>query len=575
MNSTLRRGALALVPVLLAACPDHEPYVPPGGVASDISIEAAQFSQGVQTADGTLPMVLGDRAAVVNVLLRASTAVTRSTRLVLRLLNGAGAVVYSDTAVVTSVPASTPGYQMPSAQFLVPATTLVSGLKWEVLRDPLGELPDLNAATDRFPRDGPATLAVASAPLLKLRFVPITLAAHNGETGNVSSANEYLRSLLSVMPVSTLAISIGAPFSTNASFGTPPSGGASGFWTQVLSELDAARVAAGSDEHWIGVVAPPAGFTFTESGGFAYIPTSYSQTGTNTRTVVLVNVGWFSRPTQSRDLVAHELGHNFGRLHSPCGGPTNLDPSYPHADGTIGYLGHDVYARANGLTTTAGTVAASTGDVMGYCFPVWASSYTYSAVLSFRGTAAAAPPAPAPPEPVLMVRGTVDGNDITLEPAAAMVARPTPAGGRGRYRLVGVDSGGSALFDYAFEPARLDHAALRQFTVAVPQSARLDAGLAAIRVVAPAGRTTELRASRGPAAAAAAARSATLARVGDRVRVDCGRGSRGIAVQEARSGTLLGLAREGAITVVTRPGVPLSVSCGDGVRTRTWNATAP
>ena len=33
-------------------------------------------------------------------------------------------------------------------------------------------------------------------------------------------------------------VSIGTPFTTQASFGTPQRGGESSFWTQVLSELE-------------------------------------------------------------------------------------------------------------------------------------------------------------------------------------------------------------------------------------------------------------------------------------------------------------------------------------------------
>ena len=41
---------------------------------ADFAITDAQFTQGVQVADGSLPMVLAGNAAAVNVLVRASTA---------------------------------------------------------------------------------------------------------------------------------------------------------------------------------------------------------------------------------------------------------------------------------------------------------------------------------------------------------------------------------------------------------------------------------------------------------------------------------------------------------------------
>ena len=570
MNTTLRRGSLLLLGIGLAGCPDDNP-IDPNVLAADISVEGVQFTQGVQSTDGAVPLVLGNRDAVVNVRLKATSAVSESTQVVLRLLNASNAVVYSDTAVVGSVPVTAPGFDYPSVQFLLPAASLTAGLKWEVVRDPLGAQPDQSEATDRYPRGGPATLPVNAVPTLKLRFVPISLSSHGGITGNVSSANtsEYLRTLLSAMPVGNLEISVAPTLASDASFGAPPNGGESAFWQQVLSEVDAARTAdaANSDAHWIGVVAPPSGFTYTAVGGMAYIPVSYAGTGGGTRSSVLVNVGWFNRPTQSRDLVAHELGHNFGRRHSPCGGPTGLDPAYPFPSGTIGDFGHDVYARSNSITATAAAIAASTADVMSYCFPQWASVYTYSGALAFRGTTAAAAPPPAlAREPVLLIRGTVDGGRVTLEPAVELIGRPTQPGAAGGYTLEGLDAAGTPLFRYAVEPAQLDHTSARQFSVAVPVSARVRSDLATIRALGPAGRGAELRSTRAAGAATLEAPSPRAARTAEGVRVSCGEGARGIAVQDAETGALLALGRAGSVGVKAPPGTQVAVSCGDGVR---------
>ena len=38
---------------------------------------------------------------------------------------------------------------------------------------------------------------------------------------------------------------------------------------------------------------------------------------------------------------AHEIGHNFGRRHAPCGNPSSPDPHYPYPNATIGVYGMD------------------------------------------------------------------------------------------------------------------------------------------------------------------------------------------------------------------------------------------
>ena len=551
----------------------------------DFAIVGAQFTQGVQ--NGTIPIVLSGNAAAVNVLVRASSPTAPPMQIVLRLFNAAGAIVRTDTAV-TSVLSVLPSYNSPSVQFLIPAASLQAGMRWQVVRDPRRVVVDDSSSNDVYPASGTLALPTVTVPAMKIRFVPIVLASHNNATGVVTDAliPEYLRTFKSIYPVGPINAHVGLPFTTTAVFGTAPSGGESSFWTQVLSELDLARIAdpIEPDANWYGVIVPPSGFNFTAYGGFSYIPSSGTAAGPHTRTSTGVQLNWFSRPTQARDLVAHELGHTFGRSHAPCGAAGSpLDASFPVTGGTLDEPGHDVYSWELGRASAAITIPVSTGDVMGYCYPMWSSTYTYRAVLQFRQPtvlAAVADRVPATRTRVLVVRGSIEaGRGMKLEPTFVLDALPWLPDRPGTYRVEGLSADGRALFSHSFEPAILDHAPnVRHFTLALPVTSELEESLDAIRLMGPSG---EVRLAR-PAGSALSATTRQFGRaVATRdaaggLSVACpGGATRGVLLLDASTGAVLGTAAASTARASVRPGTAMAVLCSDGIRTTRLNVAAP
>ena len=141
--------------------------------------------------------------------------------------------------------------------------------------------------------------------------------------------------------------------------------------------------------------------------------------------------------------VAHELGHNMGLFHAPCGGAGGPDPLYPYAWGVIGSWGYD---RENKRL-----LSPYTPDLMSYCGGQWIGDYHVANALRHRvSTEAAADLAPRTRS--VVVWGGLDsrGNPF-LEPSFITDAMPSlPPPGRD-FVVNGTTEDGSEAFSFTFD----------------------------------------------------------------------------------------------------------------------------
>ena len=508
-----------------------------------LTVDGAYLTQSVQRPDGSVPLVAG-RDALLRVFLRGDQINFFRPQVRVQLLRG-GAVQETLTLQATSdsIPvARREGDLRSTWNVLIPGARVQPGLSMVVEADPAGAVPRKAGSVARFPATGAIALDVRAVPRMWLRLVPIRQLVHN-TTGAVTEANKglYVRDLVAMHPIADYDVDVRAPYSTSASSATGDG------WLTIIEEIAALRTADASGRYYYGLLTAQPG---SGIAGLGYIGFP-------------VAIGYDILPDGANTL-SHELGHNFGRRHTPCGNPTGVDPAYPYPGALLGAFGYDILSGAVKNPDTE-------RDVMSYCRPRWPSDYTYRAVFDFRraGDNQTSGGTPAPSEPSLLVWGRLGGGGSVIEPAFEISTRPALPSRPGPYTLQGVDAAGAVLFSLPFageEVADSDTGA-RHFAFALPARMAQTERLAALRVTGPGVAVERLRANRAarPGVRPLAPR-ATGRRVGREVRLEWSRAELPMAlVRDARTGQVLSFARGGAARMETGAR-DLDVTFSDGVR---------
>ena len=274
----------------------------------------------------------------------------------------------------------------------LPASWVVPGLRVELRADPQDALGGDPAEKSR-------TLIpqVEPGPTLHLTVVPVVY------QGVMPTIPDFKPTVLAIWPLKDVEYTVRAPYTYSGFLFESGYG-----WDQLLDELRLLRQADGSGRYYYGFVR----VSYT-SGivGIGYV--GYP-----------VAVGW-DQPQTASAIMAHELGHNFGRLHVSCGdGGSFLDPDYPYPDGSIGIWGYD--PKGNSLDPSEAAVPlkdpAVYKDIMSYCGPEWVSDYNYYAAWDFLK---ANPPSPQSlPTEGLLFSGRILGDQVVFNPPVRLAADP-------------------------------------------------------------------------------------------------------------------------------------------------------
>ena len=348
---------------------------------------------------------------------------------------------------------------------LIPGSLIEPGTEMFIEVDRERDVPAGPQSNRRVPEVGTLPLDVRVLPPMELTVVPIVTEATNGTdvyewTDGMTPDSEQLRHARSVLPIGELTVNVHAGFMTSADLTT-----ASG-WSRLLGELTFLRVAEGERGYYYGAVSLVSEST-PRGLGFIGHPVAVGRAHGET--------------------LAHEVGHNLGLHHAPCGGAIAPDQAFPYPNGSIGVWGYDVYE--------ARLVSASLyRDFMGYCSPSWVSDYHFTRAMEFRlheeeSLVAGADHGSIANRGTLLLWGRVGRGELALDPAFIVDLPAILPETEGPYRIEGFGSEGQRRFDLRFAP-RPDAWGGGSFLFAVPYDPSLRGALDEVVLSGPEGTVT-------------------------------------------------------------------------------------
>jgi hypothetical protein len=424
----------------------------------DLSLDGYYITQASQNYPNPAVPLVKDRSAWIRVFVKASEANSAQPQVKVTFTNGSTVNTLTINAPGTFTPtAINEGDATKSWNAAVPSAWIQPGTQVTLQVDPNSVIPESSKANNSL---GPVALDVRTLPTWRITLLPVTTPNGSGGTmtGSVDTSTMagYVDMAKRIWPMPDVVdVAVGATFTSSL---TAPLDSGGGNWSALLSEVSAKRTSDGSSRYYYGVVPT------TYGGGVAgmgYVPGHAA-------------IGWDKSGSRA-GVLAHEVGHNFSRPHSPCGGVAGPDPNYPttgnYAGGHIGVTGWDAFAGSGNLKA-----AATYTDVMGYCGTQWVSDYCYKLVLTYRSGNVNNLLAKADQEPVaedcLILWGRIEQGRVILEPAfpAHTVAQLPEAG---QWRLEGLDVDGHSILNVSFSPSDIadlpEGQSAAHFAFAVPR----------------------------------------------------------------------------------------------------------
>jgi hypothetical protein len=415
---------------------------PPAAV--DLAVGRIEVIQGITMGDSYTVHVAGRPA-----LLRAFVGlngVASQPSVTGRLTRYAGGAPQDsiDAGPITVQASTDEGQLSQTLNFNLPGHWLTPGTQYVLSLDPANAILETDELNNRYPAGGAQAFDFVNAPALDVVVVPIRYARPGAAASipNTSDLTFLTWMPLKVYPVAQINYSVRPAVHDYAGDLRSSSG-----WTDLLyqiTNIHAQEDPAQSKEYY-GLVDSVA-VDGCSGGCIAGIGWVNSQAGFGSKTAV----GFAGFPNNRNDAsttFTHEMGHNFGRRHAPCGNPSGVGP-YPYGNGApIGQWGYD--------TASAQMYAPTVyRDYMSYCGPEWTSDFTYRGIYDAWSWLSLpyGPVSELALTEALVVDGYVDeAGQIHLGSAFVQRVPAARLAGQGPYTLELVDAAGNALARRSFD----------------------------------------------------------------------------------------------------------------------------
>jgi len=258
--------------------------------------------------------------------------------------------------------------------FDVPGTSIPVGGNYRVELLQAPEVSPGGNAGASFPAGGGFQSLGAQSPgaSLKVMLIPVSYQADGSNRLPDTSSSQlqrYINGFYGIYPVPDVDIEVHAAVGWD---GTLSAGGSG--WESLLNAIADLRNSenASANTYYYGIFSPASSIgQFCGGGCVAGLGFVGGPADDYTRAAIGLGFSGDS----AVETAIHEVGHNHGRNHAPCGGASGADSSFPYSGGSIGSWGYD-------LVSGSLKNPQQHADLMGYCDPTWVSDYTFSALFN-------------------------------------------------------------------------------------------------------------------------------------------------------------------------------------------------